>query len=168
MEEVKAALISETERRILEESIPRIVQCLGYLSEEEVWHEPNKNSNSIGVMVLHLIGNVRQWLLGAACQVAYERNRDKEFSPVTKPAKMELIKHLNQLDEDVRKHLPKMEATSLLEKRNVQCYNETVISIIIHVIEHFSYHTGQIVYYTKLLKDVDTAFYAGQDLTANG
>jgi len=54
--------------------------------------------------------------------------------------------------------------SALLEKRPVQIYEESGLSILVHVVEHFSYHTGQITYYVKTRKGVDTGYYAGQDL----
>ena len=53
---------------------------------------------------------------------------------------------------------------NLLKERKVQAFNLSGIGIIIHVVEHFSYHTGQIAYYTKELKNTDLQFYEGLDL----
>jgi uncharacterized damage-inducible protein DinB len=52
----------------------------------------------------------------------------------------------------------------LLPPRSVQGFNYSAIGIIIHVVEHYSYHTGQIIFWTKLLKNRDMGFYAGVDL----
>ena len=168
MKDVNYAIIAETKRRIVEESIPRINQCLGYLDEGEVWITANDNCNSIGVLILHLCGNVRQWILSGACGLPDIRDRNLEFNPAKKPSKDELTAMLNELQVDLLEHLPKIQGLNLLGEVSVQCYNETILSILVHAIEHFSYHTGQIVYLTKHLKDVDTGFYAGQDLTAKG
>ena len=168
MDSIKEALIAEVERRIVEESIPRIIQCMGYLTNEEVWYQVNKNCNSIGVLVLHLCGNVRQWVLSGACGLADHRDRDKEFSPQLKPTIRELEQELQSLAADLKTHLPRIVSSQIFEIKPIQCYEETVFTMIIHAIEHFSYHTGQIVYITKSLRDIDTAFYAGQDLTAKG
>jgi len=46
----------------------------------------------------------------------------------------------------------------------VQGYYHSGIGIIIHVTEHYSYHTGQIIFWVKLLKNKDLGFYAGIDL----
>jgi hypothetical protein len=53
----------------------------------------------------------------------------------------------------------------LLRPHRVQAYTPTAVGILIHVTEHFSYHTGQITLHTKLLRDVDTGYYAGVDLS---
>ncbi len=167
MQEIQNALIKETLRRIVGESIPRIKQCLNTLSEEEVWYHQNDNSNSVGVLTLHLCGNVRQWVLAGVCGLPDNRQRDLEFSPQDQPSRVELARRLDVLASDLSSHLPEITDDILLDVRKVQCYEESVLSMLVHATEHFSYHTGQIVYFTKYLKDVDTAFYADQDLTAN-
>jgi len=164
---IQDALITETLRRIVGESIPRIQQCLDSLSEDETWYQNNDNSNSVGILVLHLCGNVRQWVLSGVCGLPDVRQRDMEFKPDSYPERSELKAMLDILASDLKKHLPKIKEGILLEERKVQCYEETVLSMLVHAVEHFSYHAGQIVYFTKYLKDVDTAFYADQDLTAN-
>jgi len=57
------ALIKEVKRRLFEEGVGRIKKCLEVLNEEQIWYRPNANSNSVGNLVLHLCGNVRQWIL---------------------------------------------------------------------------------------------------------
>lgn len=44
--------------------LPKIGRCLDHLTEEDVWWRPNEASNSIGNLLLHLRGNVSQWIIG--------------------------------------------------------------------------------------------------------
>ena len=53
---------------------------------------------------------------------------------------------------------------NLLRRRVVQGSAHSGIGIIVHVTEHYSYHTGQIIFLTKLYKNIDMGFYAGMDL----
>lgn len=164
-QQLRDNIITEVHRRIVEESIPRIIQCISLLDHKEIWHKPNPNSNSMGVLVIHLCGNVRQWILSGACGLPDKRERDLEFSPTEEVVLDELIQKLEMLKQDLILNLPSISAEHLAEIKKVQCYEESVMTILIHAVEHFSYHTGQIVYYTKFLKDVDTAFYADDELT---
>jgi hypothetical protein len=41
----------------------------------------------------------------------------------------------------------------------VQGYDKSILEAIYHVVEHFSLHTGQIIYATKLLRKEDLGFY---------
>ena len=164
MSTIRKIVISEIRKRLFEESIPRIFKCLDNLTEEETWRKPNSNSNSVGNLILHLNGNVRQWIISGLCGQPDTRERSKEFSDHATLDKSGLKALLLKLQEDVEAIIPTIKHEDLQNKFLVQGFEETGLSIIIHVIEHFSYHTGQIVYYTKFLKDIDTGFYEGLNL----
>lgn len=155
-----AILIHEFRRRVFEEYIPRILYCLDQLSEEEVWHRPNESSNSIGNLVLHLEGNARQWIRSGLGGEKDERDRPSEFDRAERERIEDLKKRLQKLPEELDPMLLKVGPEELIRSRPVQVYEESGMSILIHVIEHFSYHTGQIAWITKALKDKDLGFYA--------
>jgi len=75
-----------------------------------------------------------------------------------------LKKKLVAVIEQAKAIIQNMNAEKLLRKKKVQGFDSSGIGNIIQVTEHYSYHTGQIIFWTKLLKDKDLAFYAGMDL----
>jgi len=156
----------ETKRRILEESIPRCIQCIEKLSDVEIWYRPNGNVVSVGNLILHLCGNARQWILAGIFDQPDVRVRQQEFDTQGPLDRNFLLDKLTTLSRDLDTALDALTADQLTRVKNVQGFEESVIGILIHVVEHFSYHTGQIVYYTKSKKDVDMGFYAGLDLDA--
>ena len=156
--------LAEAKHRLLEECIPRIHKCLDQLTEAEVWYRPNEHSNSVGNLVLHLCGNVTQWLGSGLGKLPDGRTRQAEFDergPIPPDA---LRKKLDILTELITEVLGQVTAEQLSTIHPVQCYQETGLSIIVHVVEHFSYHTGQITYFVKAFKDMDMGYYAGADL----
>lgn len=153
------ALTTETRRRLFEEGIPRIKKCLDLLTIEEIWHKPNANSNSVGNIVLHLCGNVRQWIGTGLGKLPEVRQRDEEFSHSEFLTKKKLLEKLNEIQEMSEQVLAKVSSDDLLTVHKVQVYEETGLSILVHVTEHFSYHVGQITYYVKAKKDLATAYY---------
>ncbi len=161
----KEAIISETRKRIIEESIPRIKQCLAELTDEQIWYKSNSNTNAVGNQVLHLCGNVRQWILHGLDGQDDVRQRDLEFNERGPLSREILISHLDVLTTDLNAALDRIVDQDLLLVKTVQKYfHESGISILFHVTEHFSYHTGQITYFTKMTKDIDTAYYGKLDL----
>ena len=54
--------LQEIRRRLTGEGQERILKCLDLLTDEDIWYRPNAQSNSVGNLVLHLCGNVTQWL----------------------------------------------------------------------------------------------------------
>ena len=161
---VNQLLSKEIETRIIECGIYRIISCIEKLGEDHLYYRPNENSNSINNQVLHLDGNIRQWLISTMSNTKDTRQRSNEFDSENRKSKTELIVILNLLEKDIRKILINIESIDLTKNQTVQCYVESNLSIIVHVIEHFSYHVGQITYITKMLLDIDTGYYAGQEL----
>ncbi|MEL7120921.1 MAG: DinB family protein [Bacteroidota bacterium] len=164
-DQVHNALIEECRRRLFDENYKRIEKCLSLISEEEVWQRPNDNSNSIGNLILHLCGNVRQWLVSGLGEQADVRKRQEEFDARKSYDKVGLIEQLESLKRDVNTTLDNLSSETWLKKRDVQCYHESGLSILIHVMEHFSYHTGQITFYVKAMKDLQTNYYDDKNLS---
>lgn len=167
MEIYKDLLVAEVRRRLFEENIPKLKKCLGELTEEEIWYRPNENSNSVGNLILHLCGNMRQWLIAGLGGQSDTRQRQREFDERGPLPVSQLITLLDQLQADGAKTLDNITLEQILAPLTVQGFRETGLSVLIHVVEHFSYHVGQIVYFVKMLKDRDMGFYRGQDLDVN-
>lgn len=164
MQAFRDALIQEAKRRLFEESFPRVRQCLAELTEEQIWDRPNTNSNSVGNLVLHLEGNVRQWIISGLGKQADTRKRQSEFDERGPLPTSSLLKHLDQLEIETTKVLDEVTSEDLLQVHSVQGFQESGLSIITHVIEHFSYHVGQISYVVKAQNDIDLKYYEGQEL----
>jgi len=148
----------------LDENTDKIKKCLRELTEEEIWRRPNSASNSVGNLLLHLCGNIRQYAISSLGREPDVRARDTEFSARELGNKSELFAQLSTTVEEAVAVLKKIDAEELLRVRSVQGYSFSGIGIVIHVVEHYSYHTGQIAFWTKLLRDQDLGFYAKVDL----
>lgn len=149
-----------------EENTKKLISCLNELDEPEVWKRPNENSNSAGNLILHLCGNIRQYIISSIGHLPDTRERDKEFSAIDGYSKKELINKLSETVDEALNIIRNVSAEELLRKRQVQSYFLSGINIIVHVTEHYSYHTGQIIFWTKMLKNKDLGFYAGLNLNA--
>jgi uncharacterized damage-inducible protein DinB len=162
-EEFIKEFVSQAIHRI-DENTPKIASCLQELEESEIWKRPNQHSNSIGNIILHLCGNIRQYDISSLGKSKDVRERDKEFSADGGYSGSELMKKLTSTLDEAKNIIQNITGEELLRKRNVQGYTHSGIGIIMHVTEHYSYHTGQIIFWTKLLRDKDLGFYAGVDL----
>lgn len=162
--QITEELIKEFRRRLFEECMPRIRNCIDRLTDDQIWYRPNNSSNSIGNLILHLEGNVRQYILSGIFDQKDIRQRQLEFDQKEIIDKEIIYSKLEVLMEEINQKIDSIQAGDLVKEKEVQGFKESVFSILVHVIEHFSYHTGQIAFYTKLLKDEDLGFYAGLDL----
>jgi uncharacterized damage-inducible protein DinB len=155
--------ITEAIHRI-DENTQKLTTCLNELEEVEIWNRPNAHSNSVGNIVLHLCGNMGQYAISSLGHTEDIRERDKEFSATSGYSRSELIKKLTDTVEQAKNIIQNIGEEELLRKRKVQGYMHSGIGIILHVTEHYSYHTGQIIFWIKLLRDKDLGFYANIDL----
>ncbi len=163
-EEISGLLIEETRHRLLKESIPRLLKCLDLLTEQEIWFRPNQNTVSIGNLVLHLCGNVRQWLISGLGGAPDHRLRQREFDEQGPLPTAELRQMLDRLAADIEVVLQGISSSDLTGQYNIQGNPVSGVSIMVHVVEHFSYHVGQATILVKSRKDIDMGYYAGQDL----
>jgi uncharacterized damage-inducible protein DinB len=164
---VATALIAECRRRLLDDSVPRLKKCLTLLSQHEIWFRPNAQTVSVGNLVLHLCGNVRQWIISGFGGAPDIRDRYKEFSEPGPIPTTQLLERLEATMNEVRTVLANLEPDSLLDERSVQGGRESGVSVLIHAVEHFSYHVGQVSYFVKSHKEVDLAYFKEIDLNKN-
>jgi uncharacterized damage-inducible protein DinB len=128
------------------------------LSDEQLWWRANPESNSVGNLVLHLAGNVRQWIVSGVGGSVDQRDRQSEFDERGPMSGAELLTRIRTTVEQADRVLAKVGADHLLESRRIQGYDLTIFQAIYAVVEHFSMHTGQIILLTKTWKG-DLAFY---------
>ena len=135
--------------------LKRIVACLRLLSDEEIWWRPNAASNSAGNLVLHLSGNMRQWIVSGLGGAPDLRLRDAEFSEKGPLPRSVLVAQLTRTVRDVGQVLRRLPPESLSRIYQIQGFRVTGLVAVSHVYQHFSHHAGQIIYITKLLKRRD-------------
>jgi len=148
----------------LDESMRMITKSLQFLDETTIWKKPNNASNSVGNIMVHLCGNISQYILSGLAEQGDTRNRDQEFSITGGMSKTALQAKLQQVIEAAKKVIEKSTPEQLLKQYSVQGFQLSGMGIVLHVVEHLSYHTGQLAFYTKLIKDQDLGFYDGFDL----
>jgi uncharacterized damage-inducible protein DinB len=143
--------------RLRDDYLVKISRALAELTDEQIWWRPNDASNSIGNLLLHLCGNVRQWIVGAVGGKSDTRDRALEFSTRERLARSALVALLADTLDDVDATLAELDdrlaATGsdapLQGVRHPQGFSQTVLDAVFHAVEHFSYHTGQIVMLAK-------------------
>lgn len=158
--------------RLLDDYFVKIAEAIEVLDDEQVWRRPNESSNSIGNLLLHLSGNVRQWIISGVGGAEDTRDRASEFAVRGSAPKSELIKLAKATLEEADAVLAKIEDECAASNSDAplqrvcrpQAYESTVFDAIFHVVEHFSYHTGQIIFAAKWLAEGRVSFYDDQRL----
>jgi uncharacterized damage-inducible protein DinB len=157
--ETARTFVAKSRSLLSDEYLPKIERCLEELSEEAVWWRANPESNSIGNLLLHLAGNVRQWIVSGIGGAPDDRIRQQEFDAQAGITRAELLARLRQALLEVDEVLAAFDPSRVLEERHIQGYDVVVLEALFHVVEHFAMHTGQIILLTKMLKGADLKFY---------
>jgi len=156
--EITKSFLMESRHSIEVYHMPRLIECLKLLSEKDIWWRPNGASNSAGNLVLHLCGNVRQWIISGLGAEQDIRDRDREFAergPISRRALIALIRGTVAEASGV---LDGLSEDSLLQIHDIQGFRVSGIHAVFQVVWHFAYHTGQIIFVTKLKLGKDLRF----------
>jgi uncharacterized damage-inducible protein DinB len=150
--------LAQARHLLAEVYLPRIAACLRELSAEQIWWRPNPASNSVGNLVLHLEGNVRQWIVSGLGGTPDRRLRDLEFSEAGPILPRTLLARLRRAVTDAGRVMGKLDDEALSKTYSIQGFRVTGLRAVFHVAEHFSHHTGQVILLTKLLAGKDLKF----------
>lgn len=162
---IASAFINQSRHYLRGDYLPKIERALTQLTDDAVWWRPNEASNSIGNLLLHLSGNIRQWIVSGIGGADDTRQRQQEFDARQPLPKAELLAHLRATLAEVDTVLSGLTDSDLVQPRRIQGTQMTVMAAIYHVVEHFSMHTGQILWITKLHTSTDLSLY---DITPEG
>lgn len=155
-----AELFVESSVKALREHVERIESCVGRLNEEQVWARDSENANSVGNLMLHLAGNVRQWIVSGLGGAADARDRDAEFEARGGPGAKEIVERLKAVVAEATLVISGLDEGRLTRTYRIQgIYSVSGVEAVLHVVEHFGQHTGQIIFATKLLTGEDLGFY---------
>jgi uncharacterized damage-inducible protein DinB len=144
------ALLTDARALLRSSYLSKIERCLDVLGEDDIWWRVNDASNSIGNLMLHLDGSTRMWILRVAGGRQVVRDRDAEFSARGPLAKSALLARLRSTLAEVDEVLATLNEETLLERRPSTQGEVTVLWAVLHGVEHFAMHTGQIITLTKL------------------
>ena len=158
-DETGRAFLEEARRHLASDYLPKIERCLERLTDEQVWWRAGERANSVGNLLLHLEGNLRQWVVCGVGGAEDARVRDREFAERQQLSRETLLAGLRAAVSEADAALARLDPATLLETRRVQGLDVTLLAAVFHAVEHFSMHTGQIILLTKLLTGGDLAFY---------
>lgn len=155
-----SSIFLEKSRYYLATEYPsKIRLAVAELSYDDVWRRANEESNSIGNLIVHLAGNIRQWIVAGIGGETGERDRAAEFAMRDGPEIPELLSLLEAAVRDADRVIAALDESDLIRECTIQGRNTTVLAATYHVVEHFSMHTGQIVMLAKMYSPGSVHFY---------
>ena len=157
--DVSSLFLEFSRRKLIDHYWARLRACVEPLTEEQVWWRPNEASNSIGNLILHLNGNVRQWLVASFNREDDLRDRPAEFAAEDGLTASELLERLGTTMSDAAEVLDRLTEADLVAPYEIQGYHVAGLEAVYQVVEHFGLHYGQIAYIAKSLSGRDLGFY---------
>ena len=145
--------------RKFEQLLPRVKECVGRLNQQQIWMRHGEHENAVGNLMLHLSGNVRQWIVAGITGQPDTRVRDREFAARGEIEAAELMGRLEGTVAEAVATLRTLSPERLIEMYQPQKYRVTILEGIYSCVEHFGQHTAQIIFATKLLTGQDLGFY---------
>ena len=129
------------------------------LPAEALWWRANDQSNSVGNLLLHLAGNVREWIVSGVGGAPNVRHRAGEFEARSGHDARALLAALDQTLDEADAVLAGLSPADLGASRAIQGRDVTIFEAVYHVVEHFSMHVGQIIFVAKLHAPGAVQFY---------
>src|SRR5690349_16586742 len=122
MEPMLDRLFVDFSARKLRQLNERIAECCGRLSEEQLWMRAGDEQNAVGNLLLHLAGNVRQWIVHGIGGKPDIRVRDREFSARGDIAAGDLLARLADVVGEAAGILERVTPEQLIERVLIQKY----------------------------------------------
>ena len=157
--DIASEFVAQSRRYLASEYPTKIQRCLDVLPADAIWRRDDDASNSIGNLLLHLSGNIGQWIVSGVGGAPDARHRRAEFDAREGDDGAALMARLLDTVRAADAVLASLDAVRLAERRSIQGRDVTVLDAVYHVVEHFSMHTGQIILLTKRFAPGRVQFY---------
>jgi uncharacterized damage-inducible protein DinB len=157
--DIARAFLDRSRHYLVREYPTKIQRCLDVLPADALWRRDDASENSVGNLLLHLSGNVRQWIVSGVGGAPDARRRSTEFDARDGEAAVALMADLRATLQEANAVLSSLDAPSLVEARRIQGRDVSVRDAGYHLVEHLSLHTGQIILLTKRYAPGRVQFY---------
>ena len=158
-DDLARAFLDQSRAYLRGDYLPKIERALAHLDAEDLWWRPNAASNSAGNLVLHLAGNLRQWIVSGLGGAADVRTREAEFAATGGLSAEECLARLRAAVDDACAVLERLDAAALARHYAIQAHDVTGLQAVYHVVEHVAMHTGQILWIVKARIGDGLGFY---------
>ena len=161
--EIAREFIARSCYYLMDEYRTKLRKAVRVIPPSEIWRRPNEQSNSVGNLLLHLTGNVGQWIVSGVGGAPDTRDRLQEFGARGGPSADELLTRLEAVLEEADRVLGRLTPIDLLERRTIQGRNVSVMAAVYSAVQHFSTHLGQIIMVAKEHAPGQIRFYDDAD-----
>jgi hypothetical protein len=131
--------------------LERAEQCIDQLEDSQLWYRGQPGDNAIGNLILHLVGNLRQWVLSGIDGQPDNRDRPAEFGARSGKSKAELVGLLREVIEESCRVIDRLSPERILESKHIQGTDTTIAYALVMAVSHLGLHVGQMQFIAKTL-----------------
>jgi uncharacterized damage-inducible protein DinB len=157
--EIASLFIDRTRYFLQTEYRTKLHAAVAAMPADALWWRANEESNSVGNLLVHLTGNVRQWIVGGVGGAEVARDRAGEFAAREGASADVLLANLERVLDEADAVLARLTPDDLVSRRTIQARDLTVLEAVYHVTEHFALHLGQIILIAKMHAPGAIRFY---------
>ena len=143
--------------------LTRLIQELeAFPTDETLWQRAPGVKNSAGNLVLHLEGNLREYVGRQLGGVAYSRQRDQEFAQHGM-SRGDLVRRMEEVKELVATVVSGLADHELAKAHPERVLERDLCSrdFLVHLHGHINFHLGQIDYLRRILTEGSAVRFAG-------
>jgi uncharacterized damage-inducible protein DinB len=148
-----AAVVADTLAAYYEEVRDNIHELVAPLSTQQIWAKPYPYGNSIGHLLLHLTGNLNNYIGAGIARTGYVRNRPLEFSDTSQRPKEAVLADFDaaiaMVAATIRKQSAEEWTAGYWDPTEPRTKNR--FAAFMRMAAHAYHHTGQIIYLSKEL-----------------
>jgi hypothetical protein len=144
-----ATAVTAAARHELDEGMTKIEHCLAQLTDEQLWWRPRPEMNSIANLLLHLAGNLRQWIVAGVGGAPDTRDRPAEFADRSLAPRAHVVGILHEVIRECDAVLARVDAAQLVSPKRIQGFYMTAVGAIFHTVPHFRGHVQEIIHMTR-------------------
>ncbi len=156
---IAEAFVARSRALLTDEYRIKIRRAVEAMPDGTLWWRPNEASNSVGNLLLHLEGNVRQWIVAGIGGATDTRDRSAEFAARESATAADLLARLDAVLDEADAVLASLDERALLEPRAIQGRDVIVLDAVYQVVQHFALHSGQIFFIAKERAPGSVRFY---------
>ncbi|MEL7496977.1 MAG: DUF1572 family protein [Planctomycetota bacterium] len=145
-----AQTFCQSNSETLDQAMIKIEHCVSQLNDSQLWWRPEPSMNSIGNLILHLTGNLRQWGIVPLTMAKDRRDRASEFEENVRIGTPQLLKQIRETITRAKEEWSHVNDEQLTRNVNIQGFDVSLLHAIVHTTSHFVGHTHQIIQLTRM------------------
>jgi uncharacterized damage-inducible protein DinB len=152
-----SSVAADTLASYYQEVRDKIHELVAPLSNEQLWRKPYSYGNSVGHLLLHLTGNLNHYIGARIAETGYVRDRDREFTEASKPAKQQVIANFDRAVAMVAQTIRRQSPEDWTAAYSADTPSKNRFAVLMRMAAHAEHHIGQMQYLVRELAKEDSS-----------